>query len=111
MEVDSSNNDSFLDTVEGEISFFRSVMRARPVGIHRHFHVLAIRNAIHRDTGFWASDDDIWRKLKECYELDALEGLVRLIPVGAENRHVLRPMAQHALELRSPQTPALMLGN
>ncbi|THH28273.1 hypothetical protein EUX98_g5917 [Antrodiella citrinella] len=77
MDIDeTSNPDSpFLDTVEGEISFFRSVMRTRPVGMHRHFHVLAIRNAIHRDTGVWVSADDIWSKLKVYYELEVLENL------------------------------------
>ena len=82
MDVESSTTMSdinpFLDTVEGEISFFRSVMRTRPVGIHRHFHVLAIRNAIHRDTGIWVTAEDIWKKLRSLYELDALENLVSL---------------------------------
>lgn len=68
----------FLQTVEGEISFFRSIMRARPIGIHRHFHVLAIRNAIHRDTGHFVSADDIWNKLRTCYDLEALENIVRI---------------------------------
>jgi MRG-binding protein len=68
---------AFLDSVEGEISFFRSIMRARPVGIHRHFHVLAIRNAIYKDTGHLVSIDDIWEKLKTCYDLDALDAIVR----------------------------------
>ena len=67
----------FLDTVEGEIAFFRSIMRARPVGLHRHFHVLTIRNAILRDTGRSVSVDDLWRKLRSCYDLDILEGIVR----------------------------------
>ncbi|KAI0917234.1 hypothetical protein AcV7_009719 [Taiwanofungus camphoratus] len=65
----------FLDSVEGEISLFRSVMRARPVGIHRHFHVLTIRNAIYQDTGRLVSIDDIWAKLRCCYDLDNLESI------------------------------------
>lgn len=65
----------FLSTVEGEISFFRSLMRARPVGLHRHFHVLSMRNAIHQDTGQSVSIDEIWEKLRSCYDLDALENL------------------------------------
>lgn len=68
----------FLDSVEGEISLFRSVMRARPVGIHRHFHVLTIRNAIYQDTGRLVSIDDIWAKLRCCYDLDNLESIVSL---------------------------------
>ena len=76
----------FLDTVEGEIAFFRSMMRARPVGLHRHFHVLTIRNAILRDTGRSVSTDDLWRKLRSCYDLDILEGIVR-----GRLLHVSRP--------------------
>ncbi|GJE98529.1 chromatin modification-related protein EAF7-domain-containing protein [Phanerochaete sordida] len=50
-------------------------MRARPVGMHRQFHVLAIRNYIHRATDRWVPPEELWRKLKECYDLDNLEAL------------------------------------
>jgi hypothetical protein len=66
----------FLDTVDGETAFFRSIMRARPVGMHRYFHVLTIRNAIQRDTGRMVDVNAIWAKLKTCYNLDALEAIV-----------------------------------
>jgi MRG-binding protein len=69
--------DSFLSTLEGEVSFFRSLMRARPVGIHRTFHILTMRNAIYRDTKIYVSCDAILGKLRELYNLDALEALVR----------------------------------
>jgi len=72
---DDKEETPFLDTVEGEVSFFRSIMRARPVGLHRHFHALAIRNAIYKDTGQSVSFDDIWQKLETLYNLDALEAL------------------------------------
>lgn len=75
--MDNQTPDEFLDSVEGEISFFRSMMRARPVGIHKHFHVLAIRNAIHNDTGRVIPVDSIWAKLRTCYDLEALESAVR----------------------------------
>ncbi|PPQ70015.1 hypothetical protein CVT26_013303 [Gymnopilus dilepis] len=65
----------FLDSVEGEISFFRSIMRARPVGMHRYFHILAIRNAILKDTGRSVHPETIWEKLRECYDLDALDAI------------------------------------
>ncbi|KAG8214666.1 hypothetical protein J3R82DRAFT_9744 [Butyriboletus roseoflavus] len=71
--MDNQTPQEFLDSVEGEISFFRSVMRARPVGTHKHFHVLAIRNAIHNDTGRVIPVDSIWAKLRTCYDLEALE--------------------------------------
>ncbi|KAF9489371.1 hypothetical protein BDN71DRAFT_324340 [Pleurotus eryngii] len=50
-------------------------MRARPVGIHRHFHVLTIRNAIYKDTGRLIPADDIWQKLRSCWDMDALENI------------------------------------
>ncbi|KAF8558254.1 hypothetical protein OG21DRAFT_1405301 [Imleria badia] len=71
--MDNQTPDEFLDSVEGEISFFRSVMRARPVGIHKHFHVLAIRNAIHNDTGRIIPVESIWAKLRTCYDFESLE--------------------------------------
>ena len=82
--MDPSGEDQsrgFLDTVEGEIALFRSIMRARPIGIHRHFHVLTIRNAILRDTGQDVSISEIWDKLKSCYDLDILESIVRAVSV------------------------------
>lgn len=72
----SDSPDDFLNSVEGEIVFFRSVMKARPVGLHKHFHVLAIRNAVHNETGRVLPVESIWAKLKVCYDLDALETAV-----------------------------------
>jgi len=67
---------AFLSSVEGEISFFRSIMRARPVGIHRYFHVLTIQSSIFKDTGRTIHIDSIWKKLRTCYDLDALDAIV-----------------------------------
>jgi len=77
MEIRDSPDPSipFLDTVEGEIAFFRSIMRARPIGLHRHFHVLSMRTVIHQDTGRYVTIDDIWEKLRGCYNIEALENL------------------------------------
>lgn len=86
MDVDDGNPSSstgWLDTVEGEIAFFRSLMRARPVGIHRHFHVLTMRNTILRDTGQVVSIDDLWSKLRSCYDLDILESIVSCLHQAA----------------------------
>ncbi|KIJ54746.1 hypothetical protein M422DRAFT_64001 [Sphaerobolus stellatus SS14] len=69
------NENTVLDTVLGELSFFRSITRHRPVGIHRYFHVMSMQQAIKRDTGVDVPVDDIWSKLEACYDLDALEGL------------------------------------
>ncbi|KIM56093.1 hypothetical protein SCLCIDRAFT_265881 [Scleroderma citrinum Foug A] len=77
MEPESARE--LLDSVEGEISFFRSVMRARPVGLHKHFHVLAIRNSIFTDTGRVVPVECIWEKLQSCYDLEALEAAVCIV--------------------------------
>ncbi|KAH8825391.1 chromatin modification-related protein EAF7-domain-containing protein [Flagelloscypha sp. PMI_526] len=70
-----SSSAAFLDSVEGEISLFRSIMRARPIGIHRHFHLIQIRASVHAETGVLLSVQDIWAKLRTCYNLDALDAL------------------------------------
>ena len=75
----TENENPVLDTVMGEISFFRSITRHRPVGLHRYFHVMSMQQAIRRDTGVDIPADDIWAKLEACYDLDALEGLVRVL--------------------------------
>ncbi|KAJ7761517.1 hypothetical protein DFH07DRAFT_740161 [Mycena maculata] len=77
MSVDDDTADSleFLSTVDGEIAFFRGIMRARPIGIHRHFHILNTRNGIHKDTGHWVSIQAIWEKLRGLYDVDALEAI------------------------------------
>ncbi|KAJ3498942.1 hypothetical protein NLJ89_g10155 [Agrocybe chaxingu] len=73
---DRADEHAFLDSVEGEISFFRSIMRARPVGMHRYFHILTIRNAILKDTGHTVHVETLWEKLRKCYDLDALDAIV-----------------------------------
>ncbi|EJD50633.1 hypothetical protein AURDEDRAFT_143477 [Auricularia subglabra TFB-10046 SS5] len=64
---------AFLDTVTGENAFFKAVARARPVGVHKHVHMLSIRLRIQRDTGVMVPDADIWDKLHTLYDLAALE--------------------------------------
>ncbi|OCH89901.1 hypothetical protein OBBRIDRAFT_888069 [Obba rivulosa] len=72
---EASPSFSFLDSVEGEIAFFSALMRARPVGIHRHFHVLTMCNDIQKQTGRVVSIGEIWHKLSTCYDLDMLENI------------------------------------
>ncbi|KAI0036444.1 hypothetical protein K488DRAFT_82063 [Vararia minispora EC-137] len=69
----AGGGNEWLDSVEGEIAFFRSLMRSRPVGMHRHFHAMSMRTAIHHYTGRSVSMDAIWNKLRSLYDLDALE--------------------------------------
>jgi len=77
----TSDSGDFLDSAEGEVSLFRSIMRTRPVGIHRHVHILAIHNSIYRDTGHKVPMKDIWAKLGRMYDLDILEHGVSLLPL------------------------------
>lgn len=79
MTVDENETVELLRSVEGEISFFRSIMRARPVGIHRHFHVITIQSLMFKDTGRVVPINDIWEKLRGHYDMDALEAIVRLV--------------------------------
>ncbi|ESK87145.1 hypothetical protein Moror_11838 [Moniliophthora roreri MCA 2997] len=74
----------FLDSVEGEIAFFRAIMRARPIGRHQSFHIISMRSSIHKDTGHWVTPDHIIHKLRSCYDLDALHAIVRLKELDAE---------------------------
>src|SRR5882762_4923941 len=75
----SPGSGDFLDSEDGEISLFRSVMRTRPVGLHRHVHILAIHTSIYRETGKKVPVEDIWVKLGRMYDLDALEHAVSLL--------------------------------
>lgn len=77
MDSEPESMAAFLGSVEGELAFFRSLMRSRPVGMNRHFHVLSMRNAIHKDTGHWVDIEAIWEKLKGHYDLEALDAIVR----------------------------------
>ncbi len=65
MPAKGTTSTHFLDSVEGEISFFHSIMRARPIGMHRYFHILAIRNAIQRDTGAHVHIDTLWGEVAQ----------------------------------------------
>ena len=108
MDVDEPAT-PWLDTVEGEIAFFRSLMRARPVGIHRHFHVLTMRNAILRDTGQLVEVEDLWRKLRACYDLDILENIVSEPPVCPLSRCAHRSLTIHVFSylFHLPCTPSM----
>ncbi|KAF9464225.1 chromatin modification-related protein EAF7-domain-containing protein [Collybia nuda] len=98
----TEDDTSFLSSVEGEIAFFRSIMRARPVGIHRHFHMLTIQHSIHKETGRVINVDEIWKKLKNCYDMDALEA----IDLEAEGYEVANSKKSTPISIRSPSPSA-----
>lgn len=66
----------FLNSVEGEIALFRALAQARPVGKHKHFHVLTILQSIRQETGRNVTDQALWEKLQSLYDLDYLDDLV-----------------------------------
>ncbi|KAG8695068.1 hypothetical protein FRC11_001758 [Ceratobasidium sp. 423] len=74
-EFEPQAPDGFLNTLEGEIALFRSIERARPVGMHKHFHMLTLRRSIRNESGFWVNVADIWAKLATLYHLDALDDM------------------------------------
>lgn len=63
----------YLDTVEGEISLFKAIAQARPVGANKHFHMIAMVQAIKQESGRLISPDDIWEKLRSLYNLELLD--------------------------------------
>ncbi|KAG8728988.1 hypothetical protein FRC10_004366 [Ceratobasidium sp. 414] len=67
--------EGFLDTLEGEIALFRSIERARPVGMHKHFHMLTLRRSIRSESGVWVDVAAVWAKLATMYHLDALDDM------------------------------------
>ncbi|THH08500.1 hypothetical protein EW145_g2655 [Phellinidium pouzarii] len=75
-DSDAQSQDvNVLDTVDGEVHFFRALMRTRPVGVNRYFHIISMQAAIEKGTRRAVPIDNIWRKLESCYNLDALETL------------------------------------
>ncbi|KAG8860916.1 hypothetical protein FRB96_003651 [Tulasnella sp. 330] len=67
----------YLDSVEGEIALFRSLAQARPVGKHKHFHVLTVLQSIRQETGRNVTANALWDKLDSLYNLEYLDDLDR----------------------------------
>jgi MRG-binding protein len=78
-EVPFDELDHILNTVDGEICFFRSLMRARPIGMHRHFHIMSMQLAIEKALKQPVSVEDLWRKLDTCYNMEQLDLIVRIV--------------------------------
>lgn len=71
----------YLATVDGESAFFRALCeaQARPVGMHRHFRMLVVQRELYNLTEQIVSIDALWNKFSTCYDLELLEGNVRLL--------------------------------
>ncbi|ODV90644.1 hypothetical protein CANCADRAFT_44290 [Tortispora caseinolytica NRRL Y-17796] len=51
-----------------ETSLFKAICKCKPAGIHKHFHMINIRNLIkHHQSA------EIWEKLRDLYDLDAID--------------------------------------
>ncbi|EXJ63964.1 hypothetical protein A1O7_00299 [Cladophialophora yegresii CBS 114405] len=71
-------NDTHLWTVPQESALLQAITRWKPVGMHKHFRMIAIRDHL-LSTGLIAPEDThtstagIWRKLHMLYDLDRLD--------------------------------------
>jgi MRG-binding protein len=72
----SPNGSSFLDTLVGESAFFRAICDARPVGVHREFHMMTVAVHVKEMTGRHVTIDELWDKFRRCYDIETLEGYV-----------------------------------
>lgn len=75
MALDPDPSPRFLDSVEGEIALFRAIAQARPVGMHKHFHIITLMQSIKQETGRSLTADMIWEKLADLYNLEQLDGI------------------------------------
>ncbi|KAF2870554.1 chromatin modification-related protein EAF7-domain-containing protein [Massariosphaeria phaeospora] len=70
------HNDPWAD--EQETQLYKSLMKWKPTGMHKHFRMISIHNDM-RSHGFATEDaphtriPGIWRKLEQCYKLSALD--------------------------------------
>ncbi|KAK7016611.1 hypothetical protein R3P38DRAFT_2636261, partial [Favolaschia claudopus] len=62
-----------LQTVAGETAFLRAVIAAQPVGRHKHFHLLQIRESIRRETGHLVSVEEVLRKSESLWNIEELD--------------------------------------
>lgn len=79
----------FLDTVLGEIAFFRALIYHRPVGKDRLSTMLKIHQEIkeaHPSEYVEDSEADLWRKYGELYDFEGAEEVVsRALASGLDN--------------------------
>ena len=52
-------------------------IRSLPVGRHKHMTMITLQSEIHRRSGVWVPTSDLWAKLGELYDLEALDAMVR----------------------------------
>ena len=59
-----------------EIALYRGIIRSRPIGVHKHFHIISIANYMSQQLGETVSIQRIWQSLSTLYDLEALDNQV-----------------------------------
>lgn len=62
-----------LDTLEGETALLSAIIFNRPVGLHKHFKMLAIIRNLETRFGCVFTNADVWHKLGTLYDLETLD--------------------------------------
>ncbi|CAG8569231.1 6841_t:CDS:10 [Diversispora eburnea] len=74
----SNNNNRTAEwDVKMEIEFFRSVMKHRPVGIHRHFHMVNVYRDFNANSKVKCTIPELWERFGSYFNLAKLEELDR----------------------------------
>ncbi|RHZ80281.1 hypothetical protein Glove_137g164 [Diversispora epigaea] len=73
----NNNNRTVEWDVKMEIEFFRSVMKHRPVGIHRHFHMVNVYRDFNANSKVKCTIPELWERFGSYFNLAKLEELDR----------------------------------
>lgn len=71
-------------SMDFEIALYRAIAQARPVGVHKHFQVLAMQHSMSIELQEDVGVNEIWSKLASLYNLEELDN-----QVGFAYRHQL----------------------
>ncbi|CAG8831901.1 12627_t:CDS:2, partial [Gigaspora margarita] len=63
--------------VKMEIEFFRAIMKHRPVGIHRHFHMVNVHHDFNANSAVKCTIPELWERFGTYFNLSKLEDLDR----------------------------------
>ena len=78
-----TTSERFCPTMD--IALLRAVCMCRPIGEHRHFHMLSILHALDAaDKRVPLTPEDVWNKLHEYYNLEGLNEMVCTLDTGAD---------------------------
>ncbi|CAG8579711.1 5907_t:CDS:2 [Acaulospora colombiana] len=75
---DSKSESSGVEwDVKMEIEFFRAIMKHRPVGIHRHFHMVNVHRDFNANSAVKCTIPELWERFGTYFNLSKLEELDR----------------------------------